>query len=65
MMAPHVSSETLEEYLLGRLAGAQLAGVEEHLLLCGDCRALCIQVEEKIKAIREALKSADKKDVIH
>ena len=61
MITPHVSSETLEQYLLGRLAGAQLASVEEHLLLCGDCRELCIQVQRRTQAIRNALKAGDKK----
>ena len=35
---PHPSDELLEEYFFHRLAEARVAEIEEHLLICEDCR---------------------------
>lgn len=37
-MADHISHGLLEEYSLGNMAESSLAAVEEHLLICDDCR---------------------------
>ena len=60
MPTPHPGGETLEEYLLGHIPESQVAIVEEHLLLCDECRSLCILIEERIRDIRAGLKAANK-----
>ncbi|HUE03511.1 MAG TPA: zf-HC2 domain-containing protein [Bryobacteraceae bacterium] len=41
----HPSNGSLEEYLLDQLAEADLAGIEEHLLVCDQCRAMLERIE--------------------
>ena len=50
MLIPHPGGETLELYVLGCIVEFRVAEVEEHLLLCEDCRALCMVIEERIRA---------------
>lgn len=38
-MADHISPGSLEEYSLDKLPESSLAVVEEHLLVCDECRA--------------------------
>jgi len=49
------SEETLELYALGRTGRALTARVEEHLLLCGECRQRLEELDEEVQAIRTAL----------
>lgn len=37
--ADHIEDELLERYSLEKLRGADLDYVEEHLLICQDCRS--------------------------
>lgn len=48
----HPSEELLEEYAFGRLMGARLEALEEHLLLCGDCQAGLAQADDFIRLIK-------------
>jgi len=41
----HKSLEELESYSLGKVAPSQLAALEEHLLICGQCRAKLAAIE--------------------
>jgi hypothetical protein len=34
----HPSEDLLERYSMGRLTEAEVAPLEEHLLICGECR---------------------------
>jgi anti-sigma factor ChrR (cupin superfamily) len=34
----HPSEDLLERYFNGRLTEAEVAPLEEHLLICGECR---------------------------
>lgn len=38
MAAAHIDDDTLEAYSLGRLADAESAPIEEHMLVCAECR---------------------------
>jgi predicted anti-sigma-YlaC factor YlaD len=52
----HSSVEAIEdyaeEYLFRRLPPADLAGYEEHLLVCEECRRAVEQSEEFIRQLR-------------
>jgi anti-sigma factor ChrR (cupin superfamily) len=57
MDTDHIDAETLDGYALGSLTEPELAVVEEHLLICDECRRLLIGKEERYATIvREALK---------
>ena len=51
----HISDDDLELHALGRLAEADAAPVEEHLLVCAECRTRLAGWDAYIGAIREAL----------
>src|SRR5580700_4943154 len=44
----HSSNEALERYAMGRSAGPELAGLEEHLLVCESCQDR-LAVEDSIR----------------
>jgi anti-sigma factor RsiW len=55
MAAPHITDEDLELYALDRLAEAAAAPVEEHLLVCAECRDRLVEWDEYIRAMRAAM----------
>jgi len=60
-IGPHVADDVLEKYLLERLPEAQLASVEEHLLVCRRCQVDARETEEFILATRAALEAEKRK----
>ena len=56
MGVTHVSAEAVELYALGRLSDEEAAVVEEHLLVCEQCRQALALEDATIESIREALK---------
>ena len=52
----HPSDGLLEGYLMRRLTDAEMAPLEEHLLICEECRNRLVLMDFDIAAIREALK---------
>ena len=46
----------VEAYVMGNLTDAEVAAFDEHLLVCGDCRAAVIEADEYVRAMREAAK---------
>ncbi len=52
----HPSDYAVERYSMGRLTEAKMASLEEHLLVCEDCRKRVVQTDFEDAAIREALK---------
>jgi hypothetical protein len=50
----HPTEEQWEEYALGLLSEEQIAGMEEHLLVCPECQDRLSQVDEYIHVMREA-----------
>ena len=48
----HPSEEVLEQYALERLLGEELERVEEHLLICEDCRSRLSALDEFVQAFR-------------
>src|SRR5690349_18362285 len=51
----HPADDVLESYLLNRLPEAQVASVEEHLLVCSRCQTQVEQIEEFILVTKAAL----------
>ncbi len=51
----HPSEETLERYVMDRLQEAEEACVEEHLLLCEECRGKVEETEDYVRAMQTAL----------
>jgi predicted anti-sigma-YlaC factor YlaD len=49
----HFREDQLEAFALGRLQGEELAEVEEHLLLCEQCRGCVEALDELITLRRE------------
>lgn len=50
----HPDEEILESYAMGTAAGAKLAPIEEHLLVCADCQDRLADLDEFLAAMREA-----------
>lgn len=55
----HLSDELLDQYALGTLAEGQLAGLEEHLLLCQACQSRLEASDEFTTVFREAAVQPD------
>ena len=55
-MAGHISDDDLERYAMGTVKDeGELARLEEHLLVCGQCIERAEKNEECIESIRAAL----------
>jgi hypothetical protein len=59
--ANHIDSELLERYSLDRLTEAAGAQIEEHLLICAECRDRLESMDAYHQAVRDALKQVDVK----
>lgn len=58
MAIPHIDEDGLELYALGRLAEAHAAPVEEHLLVCEECRQRLAEWDTYVAAMRAAMQWA-------
>ena len=54
MAARHINADSLEIYALGRLAESDGVPVEEHLLVCEQCRERLAGWDEYVGAMRSA-----------
>jgi len=54
-IGPHPDDDLIENYLMHRLAEEEVAGVEEHLLVCPLCQHHTEETEEFILVTRSAL----------
>ena len=50
----HISDDDLERYAIGTLPETELAPLEEHLLICSDCRDRLEATERYVVAMRAA-----------
>lgn len=50
----HIAEETLEEYAFGRVQGAKLEEVEDHLFQCDSCRSRLEEAESYVRAFKMA-----------
>jgi hypothetical protein len=50
----HATDEALERYSMGRLAGPELAGFEEHLLVCESCQDRLAHEDSIRQRVRDA-----------
>ena len=55
----HIPEDLLDEYALGRVADPALADIEQHLLICEECREAVAQIDQirSILRISEDLES--------
>jgi hypothetical protein len=53
----HVSDDLLERYALNRTSDSETAYVEEHLIVCEQCRDRFVTVEQYTRAVQGALRS--------
>jgi len=60
-IGPHVADDVLEKYLLQRLPEAEVACIEEHLLVCPKCQTQAEETEEFILATQAALREGSRK----
>jgi len=50
----HTADDDLELYALARLPESSAVGLEEHLLVCAQCRDRLVVWDEYVAAMREA-----------
>lgn len=50
----HADDEALEQYSMGSLQEPELGQLEEHLLICGDCRERLTQMDSYVRGMRAA-----------
>ena len=58
MASRHISDDDLELYAMDRLAEADAAPVEEHLLVCEGCRERLAEWDEYVAAMRTAMSAS-------
>jgi hypothetical protein len=51
---PHIDAESLEQFSMGSLSARAVARVEEHLLVCEQCRQACAASDSYVAAIADA-----------
>lgn len=52
---PHPDEETIESYVMGRLAIDRFQSVDEHLLICERCRRQVTETERFLDAMRHTV----------
>jgi anti-sigma factor RsiW len=50
----HIDEEALENYSMGNLSTKAVARVEEHLLICEQCRLSLADIDAHVAAMRQA-----------
>jgi len=55
----HITEDVLESYELRSLAEPAAEAVEEHLLICGECRGRAQTVQAYLSAMRSGLRRLD------
>jgi anti-sigma factor RsiW len=50
----HISEDDLEQYVMMTLPEAPLEQLEEHLLVCSECRKRLVETERYVAAMRAA-----------
>lgn len=51
----HIGLDELEEYSRNKVAPEQLAHIEEHLLICEQCRTVLDGLDAEARTMRHAL----------
>jgi len=55
MPSKHPDEDVFEDYAFHRLSEAEMAGFEEHLLLCGRCQETLAKTDEYIRLMKAAI----------
>ena len=56
----HISDETLEQYAMRTLPRVEIEPVEEHMLVCSECRDRLQSMDEYVAAMRSVAKTIRK-----
>jgi len=56
----HPAEDVLEQYAMGSLSEAEVVPVEEHLLVCQDCRQRLEFLDDFVGSIRSAARTASR-----
>jgi hypothetical protein len=59
MQVPHISEDILELYALNRLPDALLPPVEEHVLICEECRQRLHTVDVFVSTLKTTLRRSE------
>jgi anti-sigma factor ChrR (cupin superfamily) len=60
MAMEHIPDADLELYALGRLSESTGPPIDEHLLVCADCRELLTGWDEYVRAMRSACRQLER-----
>ena len=52
----HIDDDDLERYVLDRQSEERAAAIEEHLLVCEECQDRLAQTDQRVQAMRAALR---------
>jgi predicted anti-sigma-YlaC factor YlaD len=58
MLPTHATDKALESFSLGVLEGEDLREIEEHLMICEDCRNRLLVADYRISLLRQSLPDA-------
>jgi anti-sigma factor RsiW len=61
----HLTEDEVEDFVRKALSGAELALVEEHLLVCDSCRRRVEELDRFVADLRAAVDVLEPLDVIH
>ena len=56
-LSGHLSDDTLDDYLLGRLSGAALTAADSHLVGCETCRRRLARLDGFVAGLRRMAES--------
>jgi len=54
MAQNHIAEDVLEQYAMSKLGEAEVIPVEEHLLICEQCRERVAWLDEFVRSMRAA-----------
>jgi anti-sigma factor RsiW len=57
----HISDDLLEAYAVGRASEADVACLEEHMLVCEPCRSRLVAMESFVSLLRGALEAEERR----
>ena len=52
----HIDDDALDRYVLDQLSEKEAAPIDEHLLACQECQDRLAQVNQRVQAMRAALR---------
>ena len=60
----HASNDVLEQYAMDRLSEEETASLEEHLLVCAACQEQQREMDDYVRAMRQALSEIEQESIV-